>query len=47
MTSKILLENLKIYSYHGVLPEEKIIGTYIEKLQLKDLKPIKSNPKIN
>ncbi|MBW8362639.1 MAG: dihydroneopterin aldolase [Kaistella sp.] len=28
MTSKILLENLKIYAYHGVLPEEKIIGTY-------------------
>lgn len=28
MTTKIILENLKIYSYHGVLPEEKIIGTY-------------------
>ena len=28
MTSKILLENLKIYAFHGVLPEEKIIGTY-------------------
>lgn len=28
MTSKIILENLKIYAYHGVLPEEKIIGTY-------------------
>lgn len=28
MTSKILLENLKIYAYHGVLPEETIIGTY-------------------
>ncbi len=28
MTSKILLENLKIYAYHGVLPEENIIGTY-------------------
>ena len=28
MTSKILFENLKIYAYHGVLPEEKIIGTY-------------------
>ncbi len=27
MTSKILLENLKIYAYHGVFPEEKIIGT--------------------
>ena len=28
MTSKIFLENIKIYAYHGVLPEEKIIGTY-------------------
>lgn len=28
MTSKILLENLKVYAYHGVLPEEKILGTY-------------------
>lgn len=28
MTTKILLENLKIYAYHGVLPEETIIGTY-------------------
>ena len=27
MTSKIIFENLKIYAYHGVLPEEKIIGT--------------------
>ena len=28
MTLKIYLENLKIYAYHGVLPEETIIGTY-------------------
>ncbi len=28
MTSKILLENLKIYAYHGVLPEETLTGTY-------------------
>ncbi len=28
MTSKIILENIKIYAYHGVLPEENIIGTY-------------------
>ena len=28
MTSKIFLKNIKIYAYHGVLPEEKIIGTY-------------------
>ncbi len=28
MTTKIILENIKIYAYHGVLPEEKIIGTY-------------------
>lgn len=28
MTSKIVLEKLKIYAYHGVLPEETIIGTY-------------------
>ena len=26
--SKILIEDLKIYAYHGVLPEEKNIGTY-------------------
>ena len=26
--SKIFLENIKIYAYHGVLPEENIIGTY-------------------
>lgn len=26
--SKIYLEDLKIYAYHGVLPEENIIGTY-------------------
>ena len=28
MTSKIILENIKMYAYHGVLPEEKILGTY-------------------
>ena len=28
MTSKILLEKLKIYAYHGVLPEETLTGTY-------------------
>ncbi len=28
MKTKILLENLKIYAIHGVLPEEKIIGTH-------------------
>lgn len=28
MTSKIFLENVKIYAYHGVLPEENTIGTY-------------------
>lgn len=28
MTSKILLEDIKIYAHHGVLPEENIIGTY-------------------
>ncbi|MDR2204666.1 MAG: dihydroneopterin aldolase [Flavobacteriaceae bacterium] len=27
-TSKLIIENLKIYAYHGVLPEENIIGTY-------------------
>ncbi|WP_294297937.1 dihydroneopterin aldolase [uncultured Chryseobacterium sp.] len=26
--SKIYLEDIKIYAYHGVLPEENIIGTY-------------------
>lgn len=28
MTTRILFENLKIYAYHGVLEEERIIGTY-------------------
>ncbi|WP_419869954.1 dihydroneopterin aldolase [Chryseobacterium sp. CT-SW4] len=28
MTSKIFLDDIKIYAYHGVLPEENIIGTY-------------------
>ena len=28
MNSKIFLEDLKIYAYHGVLPEENVIGTY-------------------
>jgi len=26
--SKIYLEDIKIYAYHGVLPEENIVGTY-------------------
>lgn len=28
MTTRILFENLKIYAHHGVLEEERIIGTY-------------------
>lgn len=28
MTSQIILEDIKIYAYHGVLPEENLIGTY-------------------
>lgn len=28
MNSRILLEDIKIYAYHGVLPEENVIGTY-------------------
>ena len=28
MTSKIFLEDIKIYAYHGVLPEERKIGTF-------------------
>ncbi|MDO5616875.1 MAG: dihydroneopterin aldolase [Cruoricaptor ignavus] len=28
MTSKIIIENLKIYAFHGVLPEENVTGTY-------------------
>lgn len=28
MTSRIIFEDLKIYAFHGVLPEETIIGTY-------------------
>lgn len=28
MQSKIILENLKIYAYHGVLEEEALIGNY-------------------
>lgn len=27
MHSKIILENIKIYAFHGVLPEETILGT--------------------
>lgn len=35
MTSKIILENVKIFAFHGVLPEEKIIGTnYIVNLEI-------------
>ena len=28
MKSRIFLEDVRIYAYHGVLPEENIIGTY-------------------
>lgn len=28
MITKIFLEDVKIYAYHGVLPEERKIGTY-------------------
>ena len=28
LRSRILIEDLKIYAYHGVLPEEKTIGTH-------------------
>ena len=28
MTSKIFIEDLKIFAYYGVLPEETILGTY-------------------
>ena len=28
LRSRILIEDLKIYAYHGVLQEEKTIGTY-------------------
>lgn len=28
MKTKIFLEKIKIYAYHGVLPEERQIGTY-------------------
>lgn len=28
MTSKILIEDLKIYAFHGVLPEENLVGNY-------------------
>lgn len=28
VSSKIIIENLKIFAKHGVLPEENIIGTY-------------------
>ena len=28
MKSKIILEDIKIYAYHGVLPEEAIIGNH-------------------
>lgn len=36
MTSKILIENLKIHAFHGVLPEEKILGTnYILNVEIQ------------
>ncbi|NAW50842.1 dihydroneopterin aldolase [Elizabethkingia argentiflava] len=28
MNSKIILEDIKIYAYHGVLPEERVLGTF-------------------
>lgn len=28
LTTKIFLEGIKIYAHHGVLPEERSIGTY-------------------
>lgn len=28
MTSRIILQDIKIYAYHGVLPEENLIGTW-------------------
>lgn len=35
MTSKIILEDIKIYAYHGVLTEEAVIGnTYIIRAEL-------------
>lgn len=35
MKSKIILEDIKIYAYHGVLPEEAIIGNhYIVNLEV-------------
>ena len=35
MHSKIILENIKIYAFHGVLPEETILGTnYIVNAEL-------------
>lgn len=36
MKSKILLEDIKIYAYHGVLPEEALIGNnYIINVELQ------------
>lgn len=36
MNSKILIENLKIFAFHGVLPEEKILGTnYILNVEIQ------------
>ncbi|MFC6268738.1 dihydroneopterin aldolase [Frigoriflavimonas asaccharolytica] len=36
MTTKILIENLKIFAFHGVLPEEKILGTnYILNVEIQ------------
>lgn len=28
MNSRIIFEDVKIYAYHGVLPEERTLGTY-------------------
>lgn len=36
MRTKILLKNIQIYAFHGVLPEERIIGTnYLLNLELE------------
>jgi hypothetical protein len=45
MKSKILLEDIKIYAYHGVLPEEALIGNnYIINAELHADLEKASNP---
>lgn len=49
MKSKIILEDIKIYAYHGVLPEEAIIGNhYVVNLEVhSDLEKASQSDDLN